>query len=292
MIFKKTRPTLCAANAFVTSSTAPWSLRGHPAPTRSSTRCRHTRSQQSRSYASVQDTRPAEDGNAIDAPEWPTSANPTPYEIFGLPNDAPYSKARFFQLVKLYHPDLHHSNSGDGIPHITKLDRYRLVIVANDILSNPQKRRMYDLYNVGWDKEADPSKRHRATDRSWRQEPGNASMNATWEDWERWYQQRDGKKQEPVFLSNGGFAAIIVMFIVAGTWTQVVWAGNQSIQMMDKRDQLHAKVVKDIKRRGGDMSALSREGRVDHFLRQREYEKWGYDHPGHLLPGSSVLPKR
>ncbi|KAK3995270.1 hypothetical protein QBC44DRAFT_234534 [Cladorrhinum sp. PSN332] len=293
MIFKNTRSTVCAANAFVTSSAASWSLRG-PSVVSQSTRWRRTSTspkiQQTR--ASVQDTPLGANGNANDAPKWPTSANPTPYEIFGLAKDAPYNKGRFFQLVKLYHPDLCHNNPDDGIPHITKLDRYRLVIVANDVLSNPQKRRMYDLYNVGWDKVTDPSSRSRATDRAWRQEPGNASMNATWEDWERWHKQRDGKKQEPVFLSNGGFATLIVVFVVIGTWTEVVYAGNHSIQLMGKRDQLHANVVKDMRRRDGDTFALTREGRIDHFLRQREYEKWGYDPPGHLLPGSSVLPKQ
>ncbi|KAK4227303.1 hypothetical protein QBC38DRAFT_195973 [Podospora fimiseda] len=294
MSLKSSRSSISAANALVTSSSA---LRGPTALSQPIAWWRRPssspRGQQMRSYASVQETPLGANGNANNAPpNWPTSANPTPYEIFGFSKDAPYSKARFSQLVKLYHPDLHHHNSHDGIPHMTKLDRYRLVILANDILSNPEKRRKYDLYNIGWDKVTDPAIRCRAADRAWRQEPGNASRNATWEDWERWHQQRDGRKQEPVFASNGSFAALILIFVVAGTWTQVVYAGNHSLNMMDKRDQLHANVSRDLRLRNGETYALSKEGRVDHFLRQREYEKWGYDPPGHLLPASSVLPKR
>ncbi|KAK4464337.1 J domain-containing protein 1 [Cladorrhinum samala] len=300
MILKRAKAAFCPANAFVTSlptSSPRRQLRGCSTAANPWQR-RHNLcafgSQQTRSYASVHETAPGENGKPEDALRWPTSANPTPYEIFGLARDAPYNKARFFQLVKLYHPDLQHDSSKNDIPHLTKLDRYRLIIVANDILSNPQKRRMYDLYNVGWDKQTTASSRYRAADRAWRDEPGNASMNATWEDWERWYAKRDGKKQEPIFVSNGGFAAIILIFVVAGTWAQVVWAGNNSIQLMNMQDKRHANVVKDIHRRDGSTAMLSREGRVENFLRQREFEKWGHDPPGHghLLPGSSVLPKR
>lgn len=226
---------------------------------------------QKRSYASVQDK----------PPKWPTSASPTPYEVFGLTKDDVYTKARFNQLVKLYHPDLHHHSAHDGIPHVTKLERYRLVIAANDILSNPQKRRLYDLHRIGWGNHTDPHAEHRAAGRSWRKEPGNASQNATWEDWEQWYQERDGKKQEPVFMSNFGFATILACCAVVGVWTQVAYAEKKSASILNLQAQQQAVITREMMSRERAKAAMSREGRVETFLLSRELGKSEYDLPGH-----------
>ncbi|KAK4197405.1 putative DnaJ domain-containing protein [Triangularia verruculosa] len=233
---------------------------------------------QTRSYASVQD------GQL----KWPASASPTPYEIFGLSKDDAYTKARFNQLVKLYHPDLHHNSAHDGISHVTKLERYRLVIAANDILSHPQKRRMYDLHQVGWAHHFDPHLQHRSAERSWRHEPGNASQNATWEDWEQWYQQRDGKKQEPVFMSNFGFATILAFCAVVGVWTQVVYAEKKSASILNSQAQQQAVLTREIMAREGAKAAMSREGRVETFLLQRELGKWDYEPSGHGVASTNA----
>jgi len=209
---------------------------------------------------------------------WPTSANPTPYEIFNQAKGAPYCKNRFYDLVKLYHPDRHAHNSDDGIPHLTKLERYRLVVAANSILSDPERRRLYDRYGAGWDGESEMRNSYRAADRAWRNEPGNASMNATWEDWERWYQERDGKKQEPIYVSNGGFVGIIALFALIGGWGHLSRAGHHSADLLDMRDQKHASISKEMRQRQSVSANLSKEDRVQHFLRQRE--GWGYDVPG------------
>jgi len=247
--------------------------------------------QQRRLYASVHEDSPVTQkrGGNSDLPRWPTSANPTPYEILGLARDDPYSKARYFQLAKLYHPDRRQHTANDGIPHLTKLERYRLVVVANEILSNPQKKRMYDLYGIGWGKQTDSQTRHREADRAWRQEPGNPSMNATWEDWERWHQKRDGtgEKQEQVFTTNIGFMAIISAFLIVGTWSQMTRAGTNSTTFLEMQDQQHAVLSKELRERRSQRIALDREGRVENFLRQREFEKWAYDPPGHGLPAPS-----
>ncbi|KAJ4287097.1 J domain-containing protein 1 [Collariella sp. IMI 366227] len=226
---------------------------------------------------------PAED------PVWPTSAKPTPYDIFGLALKSPYSKARYFQLAKLYHPDrqLAHATD-DGIPHLTKLERYRLVVAANEILSNPQKKRMYDMYGFGWENQTDPQTRHREADRAWRQEPGNASMNATWEDWERWYQKQNGKeegdKQEKVFTSNIMFMGIVSFFLIVGTWSGMTRAGTNSVSMLEQRDERHAAISKELRERQTQRFGLDREDRVQNFVRQREIEKWAHGASSHGLP--------
>ncbi len=130
---------------------------------------------------------------------WPTSAHPTPYEILNLDKRTPYAKARFYELVKLYHPDSSH-HGPDGLAPAARLERYRLVVAANGILGDPARRRAYDLYGAGWETahaglSRDEQCRHR--DRSWRHAPGSAANNATWEDWERWQHARDGRRPAP-----------------------------------------------------------------------------------------------
>ena len=246
---------------------------------------------QRRAYATVQDCPPGakQTDKPSEPPRWPTSAHPTPYEIFGLARDAPYCKARYFQLAKLYHPDTQRHAAGDSIPNSTKLERYRLVVVANEILSDPQKRRMYDLWGQGWDNGVDLHTHYRAADRAWRKAPGNASMNATWEDWERWRQRRDGtggEKQEEVFTSNLKFMAVVSAFLIVGTWSQMTRAGTNSFSMAEMRAQQDAAISKELRDRRRQIMDLNRQGRVDNFLRQREFEHWPHDPPGHRLPPS------
>ena len=242
---------------------------------------------QCRLYASIHDNKlHQKEKGSSNHPPWPTSAKPTPYEILGLAKGAPYNKARYFQLAKLYHPDRHQQTSHDGIPHPKKLERYRLVVDANEILSSPQKRRMYDLYGVGWDSERDAQIQHRQADRAWRQQPGNASMNATWEDWERWRHARDGtgEKQEQAFASNSAFLGIIAVFLIVGAWSQMTRAGTNSATFLELRDQQDAAISKELRERRSRRMAMDREGRIENFVRQREFEKWGHDPPGHGLP--------
>ena len=73
---------------------------------------------------------------------WPKCSNPSPYEIFNLPRTASQKeiKSRYFLLVKQYHPD--HAT------HIqSSVERFRKVVEAYKILSNPSKRHEYDSQN-------------------------------------------------------------------------------------------------------------------------------------------------
>jgi curved DNA-binding protein CbpA len=239
---------------------------------------------QSRNYASVEHERFDKDGKDRTQPQWPASPNPTPYEILSQTKNTPYNKLQFYELVKLYHPDRHHISaiSSDAVPHLTRLERYHLVVAANDILSDPEKRRLYDISGAGWGAEPDMQSKYRDVDRKWRQEPGNASMNATWEDWERWHQERDEngnrKKQEPLYMSNGGFVGIIVLFLLIGGWGQATRAGRHSDNLLDMRDKIHGSASQELRKRQSEAARLSRQGRVESFLRQRE--GWEYDQPG------------
>jgi curved DNA-binding protein CbpA len=203
---------------------------------------------------------------------WPSSPNPTPYEIFSHPRDAKYNKALFYELVKIYHPDRHRTTTDSPISHAVRLERYRLVVAANEILSSPNKRRAYDLHGAGWDGNSTLQSLYQEADRSWRNEPGNASRNATWEDWERWHRERNGDKQPQtrVFMSNELFVVVLCSFVVLGSLTQARRANTATMNIVEMRDQKHAAISGDLKRRQDEKAPLNRHERVESFLRQRD----------------------
>ncbi|KAI0424686.1 hypothetical protein F5Y09DRAFT_335563 [Xylaria sp. FL1042] len=203
---------------------------------------------------------------------WPSSLHPSPYEVLALSKDARYNKAIFYQLVKVYHPDRNHMAADSSIPHSVRLERYRLVVAAHEILSDDAKRRAYDLYGAGWRGNRTMQNLYRESDRSWRNEPGNASRNATWEDWERWRHERNGEKppQTTVFMSNELFVIVLCSFIVVGSFAQARRANTNMVNIVEMRDQKHAAISDEMKRRQNDKAPLNRHERVESFLRQRD----------------------
>ncbi|KAH6653354.1 hypothetical protein BKA67DRAFT_593284 [Truncatella angustata] len=236
-----------------------------------------------RSYATVNDRSRSCSGSPPPS-KWPSCANPTPYQIFDQQKKAPYSKARFYELVKIYHPDRHRQTPGDKLTDDARLERYRLVVAANEVLSDPTKRRAYDLYGAGWNSiRSMDSTTYRHADTSWRKEPGNPSMNATWEDWERWYGERDGRpkqKQQPVFMSNELFVVVLCGFVVAASMGQARRASTTTMNIVEIRDQQHDAISSDIKRRRIEQGGLTRHERVESFLKQRE----GWNSPAATVP--------
>ncbi|TGJ83796.1 hypothetical protein E0Z10_g4947 [Xylaria hypoxylon] len=210
--------------------------------------------------------------NAAAGYAWPASLYPTPYEILAQPRHGRYNKALFYELVKIYHPDRNHTAADSSISHSVQLERYRLVVAANEILSDDAKRRAYDLYGAGWRGNRTLQSLYREADRSWRNEPGNASRNATWEDWERWRRERNGEKQPqtPVFMTNELFVIMLCSFVVAGSFAQVRRASSTTSNVVEMRDQKHAAISDDIRRQQDKKAPLGRHERVESFLRQRD----------------------
>lgn len=230
-----------------------------------------------RGYASVSSTPPGRPSDSsMDDLGWPTSLNPTPYEIFSHPRNAKYNKASFYELVKIYHPDRHLATTDLSISHAVRLERYRLVVAANEILSDPAKRRAYDLHGAGWDDRRTMHTLYRESDRSWRNEPGNPSQNATWEDWEKWHREKNGDKepQTRVFMSNELFVLLLCSFVLLGSLTQARRANNTTMHIVEMRDQKDAAISGDMRRRLDEKAALGRHERVESFLRQRD--SWNF----------------
>lgn len=227
---------------------------------------------------------------------WPevTSANaiPTPYQIFNQKKGSKYSKQRFYELVKIYHPDRHdNSNLYDGLSYETKLERYRLVVAANNILSDPVKRGAYDCWGAGWNGMPDirsPRDNSDSTSqwgghnsRGWGGGPNGPSQNATWEDWERWYQRDSQGPQKPRYVSNSAFVALIVMFAALGGVGQATRVGKYSMNFIEQRDALHNNISKDLMRRRKETTTAfgSREERIHQFLKQRDPYGYGVTDP-------------
>ncbi|KAI9777715.1 MAG: hypothetical protein M1839_008634 [Geoglossum umbratile] len=223
---------------------------------------------------------------------WPElSANvvPTPYQIFNQNKDAPYSKQRFYELVKLYHPDRNGHTEGNclsncGVSRAVGLERYRLVVAANSILSDPIKRDAYDRYGAGWN--GLPEVRghgnngdNPASD-GWG-ERGSPSQNATWEDWERWYGRDAQGPQSPQIFSNSAFLSLVVFLSILGGIAQATRAENSSMNYLEERYRLHDEMSKDLmkRRRETTISAGKREQKILNFLKMRDPVGFGVAEP-------------
>ncbi|KAM0447742.1 hypothetical protein ACHAPV_009647 [Trichoderma viride] len=227
----------------------------------------------------------ASSGDTI--PEWPKSPRPTPYQVLGVPKSAIYDKRHFFDLVKLYHPDTHdHQGNSSAampsasssspssshisqLPHATRLERYHMIVAANELLSNSSKRRMYDAYGLGWS-HGDGVTTLRDIDRNWRHQQGTAANNATWEDWEHWRDAQAGKAGEPVFMSHEAFATIVVIFCLVGAIAQTNRAENSSDVYAGWVADQNNNVGRRLQRNEVMVAGLNKDQRVDHFLRERE----------------------
>lgn len=237
----------------------------------------------SRAFATVRDEQCfAED---IQWPKTEGNSLPTPYQIFQQKGSDPYSKRRFYELVKIYHPDRHPYNrsnpDGEPLAHAIMVERYRLVVAANDILSHPDKRRAYDKSGAGWD--GRPERRARwdywsyDSGGHWSGFADNDSSpfrNATWEDWERWYQRNEGKErkpQQPVYLSNGSFLSLVAIMACLGGIGQATRIGDQEISYIKKVESINSECTQNVRTRMEKAQGYTdKDTRVSSFMKARE----------------------
>ena len=265
-----------------TSTSSPKSQRSrHSNPRKSPFRCVATVRSDNRRTGSPQD------------PTWPDlsspNAVPTPYQIFRLKEDSPYSKRRFYELVKIYHPDRSGYDSGSSdtsvLPGSIKMERYRLIVTAHEILSDPVKRRAYDKSGAGWNgrSEHDAPKHNwgHNNDTRWSGFDTNDSpfRNATWEDWEKWY-QRDKAKQDPVYFSNGGFLILVLTAVFLGGFGQSIRFGDYSNTFQRQVEKIHDDASKEIRQRRTESQGFGkRDERLQNFLRTRDPHSYGVADP-------------
>lgn len=243
---------------------------------------------QQRYFANVKSEE--EYSSSAESLQWPVFESatqiPTPYQIFRQKKGALYSKKRYYELAKIYHPDKHaHRNDSshpDFISHAVKLERYRLIVAANDILSDPLKRKAYDAYGAGWDGRPELG----STKEPWRyaQGKGWSGFNdnssparcATWEDWEKWYQRNSKVKQEPLYFSNGSFVVLIVIFAMLGGLGEISRAGKMSRTFIQQIEAVHDDTSKNLQWRKKESQAFENtDERVQSFLRTRDPVGYG-----------------
>ncbi|KAL3228994.1 J domain-containing protein 1 [Nakaseomyces bracarensis] len=181
-------------------------------------------------------------GEEVSDTSWPKKQDPTPYEIFGLSHgnyvDIRKLKKEYHKYVKLYHPDLsthvqirkagllnsHHAMelSSTGAQFLTneeKIQRFKLVSQAYEILKDPVKKSLYDSMRTGWGATGRPygpggaQSAYYASSAAYNNfsDQSYAYWNAgTWEDVHK-YQNNSGQKLDP--------------------WTLLIWFGGLLICM-------------------------------------------------------------
>lgn len=211
-------------------------------------------------------------------PHWPTTQSFTPYDIFRQEPTAPYSKRRYYELVKIYHPD-HQSGKPPQLKNISdeaKLQRYRLIVAAHEILSDPQKRAAYDRDGTGWHSHPDHpnSKIYPATYARYADHDASIYKNATWEDWERYY-NRDKPKQVQV-VSHRTFVTFIALLVLFGGFAQASWITQTQLSLDQKVQEMNSKSARLLaKRRQQTDDLRSTEHRVQNFLMRRDPTGFG-----------------
>ena len=220
---------------------------------------------------------------------WPDASSPntvpSPYQIFGLRKGSPYSKRRFYELVKIYHPDRHNlesdSSNTQSLHRSVKTERYRLIVTAHEILSDPVKRSAYDTSGAGWVGRLD----HCAPKYTWGRNnyarwsgfDTNDSPfgNATWEDWEKWY-QRDKAKQQPVYFSNGGFLTLVLTTILLASFGQSIRVEDYSNAFRQQVEKAHDEASMAVQQSRTESQAFgNRDERLLQFLRTRDSHGYG-----------------
>jgi curved DNA-binding protein CbpA len=226
---------------------------------------------------------------------WPEAVRPhktpTPYQILKCTRGERYTKQRFYALVKLYHPDRGHAASPiAALPLHVRLERYRMLVTAHDILSDVEKRKAYDAWGHGWAGHhrtpASPAAHDWDFDRRrWATDPRS---NATWEDWERWRQNEGeggtGNDGRTIQLSNFAFMSLIFAFVSIGGVVQGTRFSTFNSSVIERRDQVHREASTTLLRSKNATISGDREERIRTFLDHRESQLAGEASYQRLLP--------
>lgn len=220
-------------------------------------RCVHSDRQNCRPHAPLQLDDPA---------SWPRNPCPSPHEILGAEPGLPYSKKRFYRLVKLYHPDLlavNHQRDPE-LPHAVVNERYRLVIEANKILGNPERKLLYERYGIGW---ASSQTQYRPPPHSSRDPATNVGYK------DRAYTSHHGGpsgRQSPIFASNAAVAIVIVAMAMAGAIMQLERARQAQWDLKRRDVALQEAIARDLQDMADRLQGKPRDLRILEFLARRE----------------------
>ncbi|CAG8237862.1 unnamed protein product [Penicillium salamii] len=197
---------------------------------------------------------------------WPSNSSFTPYDVLNIPRGARYSKRNYYDLVKIYHPDRplkDHPLFHQLTPEI-RLQRYRIVVDAHELLSDPSKRASYDRTGAGWVHTVPDTKV------DWQTPGPSVYANATWEDWERWHNRHHAPQQHVV--DQRTFVRLLILLVLFGGALQASWIGKLHTEVDDRLRELNEDSARFLRGRKEDTvkQMNSNEARVQGFLIRRD----------------------
>ena len=295
---------ICSHSPAYATSTSPSVLPIPRARSDNSSNKTHKVSSQWRSYATIRNRKTFDFRDNLNWPCQKTkkeqSTVPTPYDIFEIEQNGVYSKHKFYELVKTYHPDRHSHHTGTpdhpiaSLSRVECLERYRLVVQAHEILSDPVKRKAYDFSGAGWGEQA--TRRYTGNShRSYTADGEDSPFgNATWEDWERWY-TRSSNRQGPqayagTYFNPNAFASLIILLAVISGIFQATHAGQyagsieeraaaftaQTQQFMSERKQTNTHYTSSgFSGHGFQGDGVRPNHSIRHFLERRDPNRYG-----------------
>lgn len=202
---------------------------------------------------------------ALSAYPWPKARHPSPYEIFHLDENAPQSviKARYYELVKLYHPDKERHAPSD----ITNA-RFHEILKAHAILTDPRARSAYDRFGVGW---SGPLKEARRDGSRFDRFSARQSHSTTWDGF-----YTGNKRDEVLYTSNANFIGFIVFLSAVGAIVQAMRLSRASSEINERADKAHFNTARDLAESRRLARDLNRDERRQLFLAQRHGDAHGY----------------
>ncbi|KAK1853767.1 J domain-containing protein 1 [Colletotrichum chrysophilum] len=203
-----------------------------------------------------------------DEAPWPRTRFPSPHEILGAQPGLPYTKKHFYRLVKLYHPDLRTLNKTRvvSVSHTTMTERYRLVIEARKILSDPKKRLLYEKYGLGW------SEFRQRTQQAPR--PSHSTTARSRYDDASFTQKGSPERQFPTYASNSVVAIVFVPMAMAGGIAQLERAQKARWDFQKRDLALQEAISRDLQHLADQLEGKPRDLRILEFLARRELSSW------------------
>ncbi|KAJ4147562.1 hypothetical protein LMH87_002074 [Akanthomyces muscarius] len=211
---------------------------------------------------------------------WPADTKPTPYQVLNIDASQPYEKSSFNRMVKLYHPDMHHHHGGDVSPQ-ARLHRYYLIVAAHELLSNPEQRRRYDLYKMGWMNHVPATAMDDAPSRRRASWPSEAERYA---DADADGSRPSPMRQSPIYMSNGAFAILLLVFAFGYAIVsyervrRAAWREKRRMHLVD-RD-----IVKTLYDARHLVEGKSKDERILAFLCRRHVASGANEDDGGFLP--------
>ncbi|KAH7113802.1 hypothetical protein B0J11DRAFT_595255 [Dendryphion nanum] len=160
------------------------------------------------------------------------------------------------ELRKFYRSDRYRytTNTRSGQ---AALERFYLIVDAHNNLSDPMKRRAYDMYEHGW----------RSGLSAFQKE-----QEGPYDSSEYYDQQLDeyNKKQEEYFVRNVLSAIIMLLRITLTSYSQLTRAGKVSRESARKHLERHQAIAADLRQLYNKTAPMNKDDRMKRFLVHRE----------------------